>query len=208
MAAFAGALTSAIPVIEKVISAIWPSSSDKNKKKTKQDADAAPGVASLKQLSSDALKSLSGQLSLVANLLESCLPAEDAIVGMQAVLKANNKGQLSGDDKLTLKKEWDNVKKNLKKISDKDTVKSVQALNDTFTRTTFMKVLNADTDGIDEDMKDWSLAPLTTDVDTLYGYLDAVNDVAVQVIVGISQGLTDASAAQAKPAAKTDKAAD
>lgn len=201
MAAFAGALTSAIPIVEKVISAIWPSS-DKNKK-TKKDATDSPAVSALKQSSGEALKSVSDQLSLVSTVLESCFPAEDAVVSMQAVLAANGKGELSGDDKLAVKKWWDAAKKEIKKISDKDTTKAVQVLEDTFTRATFLKVINADTDGIDEDIKEWALIPLGKDLDKLYGYLDAVNDVAVQVAAGISQGLAKLSAAQSKPSPKS-----
>lgn len=89
MAAFASALTSAIPIVEKVISAIWPPS-DKSKKTTK-DATDTPAVSALKQSSSEALKSVSDQLSVVATLLESCFPAEDAVVSMQAVLGAKAK---------------------------------------------------------------------------------------------------------------------
>jgi hypothetical protein len=201
MAAFAAALTSAIPIVEKVISAIW-SSSDKSKK-TKKDATDAPAVSALKQSSGEALKSVSDQLSLVSTVLEACFPAEDAVVSMQAVLAANGKGTLSDDDKLALQKWWDNAKKGIQKISDKDTIKSVKALDDTFTRSTFLKVIDADTDDIDEDLKRWAVGPLTKDLDKIYGLLDAVNDVAVQVALGISQGLEKLSAAQNKPSDKS-----
>ena len=85
------------------------------------------------------------------------------------------------------------------KITDKDTIKSVKVLDDTFTRTTFLRVINASTDDIDEDIKRWALVPLAKDLDKLYGYLDSVNDVAVQITVGISQGLEKLSASQNKP---------
>jgi hypothetical protein len=202
MAAFAAALTSAIPVIDKIVSAIWP---DPSKKKTKDQA--SPAVSDLKAASADALKSVSEELSVVATLLDACLPAEDSIVSMRAVLNANDKGTLSEADKLSLQKWWKNVKRQIKKISDAGTKKSVEALSDIFTKATFLEVINADTDSIDVDMTQWSLGPLTKDVESLYRSLNKVNTIASQVVGDISAGLMKLSAAQKKttPAPKGTK---
>jgi hypothetical protein len=198
MAAFASALATAVPVIDKIVSAIWPSG-DSKKKKAKDEA--APAVSSLKDASSEALRSLSDELSIIATLLEACLPAEDGVVSIQAVLRANRKGELSESDKLIIKKSWDLIKNNLKKIGDKETKKAVDEISDVFTRSTFLDVVNAGTDDIEEDLKAWALADLKNDVDVLYGYLNKVNRVAVQVVSGISSGLGKLSASQSKKSA-------
>ncbi len=199
MAAFASALATAIPVIDKIVSAIWPSG-DSKKKKGKDDAGSA--VSSLKEESGDALKTLSEELSVIATLLEACLPAEDGMVSIQAVLRANKRGELSESDKLTIKKSWDLVKANLKKIGDKETKEAVDEISDVFTRSTFLDVVNADPDDIEEDLKAWALAELSKDVDVLHGYLNKVNKVAVVVVTGISGGLGKLSASQNKKPAK------
>jgi hypothetical protein len=197
MAAFAAALTSAIPLVEKVVSAIWPA--DPKKSKNKNDANNA--VAPLKQASAEALKSLSDQLSLVGGLLEACFPAQDALTTMRAVLKASNKGPLSDDDKFVLQRSWTDAKNKIKKMSDRDTVKAIRALEDVFTRTTFLKLVNASTDDIDADIKAWAVTSLAKDVETIWGYLDAVDDVAVQVTAEVAQGLAKLGSDQKKPAA-------
>ena len=192
MAAFAAALTTAIPVIDKIVSAIWP----KDARKSKTDATSA--VSDLKQESGAALKSLSDELSLLATLLESCLPAEDGIVSMRAVLNATKKGALCDDDKLTIQKSWDLVKDNIKEIKDKQKA-AVNAISDEFTKSTFLEVINADLSSIDEDLKKWAFDPLRQDVNDLYKILNKVNKVAPQVIAGISLGLGRLSATQSKP---------
>jgi hypothetical protein len=195
MAAFASALA-AVPVIEKIISAIWPAG-DKSKK-TKQEASNVPAVSALAQASSDALKSASDQLALVSTVIDSCFVAEDDIVRMQAVLEATADGALTEDDKLALQKWWDEAKKKIDRISDKDTLKSVKALDDVFTRTTFLKVINANTDAVDQDLKKWSIKPLWKDLAKVSDALDDVNTVAVQVIAGLGNGLAKLAAAQTK----------
>jgi uncharacterized protein YoxC len=200
MAAFATALTTAIPVIDKIVSAIFPKDKDK---KSKDDAISV--VAPIKSASGDALQSVSEELSLIAKLLASCLRAEDGIVIMKAVLETNKIGDLSAADKLTIRKSWSVVKKNLKEISDKDTKKLVGAISDVFTKSTFLEVINADTDSIDGDIKEkeWALEPLGRDVDELHKSLDKVNTVAVQVVDSLADGLEKLSTAQSKkPAPK------
>ena len=196
MAAFAAALTTAIPVIDKIVSTIWPSGDKKDTKKSKTDA--ASAVSDLKEESGGALKSLSDELLLLATLLESCLPAEDGIVSMRAVLNATRKGALCDDDKLTIQKSWDLVKANIKEIKDKQKT-AVSAISDEFTKSTFLEVVNANLNDIDEDLKKWAFDPLRQDVNDLYKSLNKVNKVAPQVIAGISVGLGKLSATQTKP---------
>ncbi|MGA8028548.1 MAG: hypothetical protein WB992_15500 [Bryobacteraceae bacterium] len=197
MAAFAGALTAAIPVIDKIVKAIFPGS--EREKKTKKEAKDA--VADEKSASGAALRSVSDELQLIATLLEYCLPAEDGIVSIRAVLEANKAGNLSPADQLTIRKSWRAVKKNLGKISDNETKKAVKGISDVFTKSTFLEVIDADTDSIDQDIGGtgpWALGPLGTEVSKLYDLLNEVNKVAGRVVGGISDELGKLSTAQSK----------
>jgi hypothetical protein len=201
MAAFAGALAAAIPVIDKIVTAIWPKGDDK-KRVVKKDATSA--VSAQKDASVTALKSVGEELSIIATLLESCLPAEDGVVSMRGVLEANKGGALGEADKAAIRRSWASVKRNIKQISDKQTKTAVELIGDVFTKSTFLDVINADIDGTDEDVKDWATDQLIKDVNGLYKCLNQANKVAAQVIAGIAVGLKQASDAQKKkPAATT-----
>jgi hypothetical protein len=199
MAGFAGALAAAIPVIEKVVAAIWP---DPTRAKKKDAAEKT--VATQKSESGDALKKVGDELTTVADLLEQCLPAEDGIVVIKAVLEANKGGVLTREDKLTIDIALDAVKK----IADitQETKKAVRTITDEFTKRTFLKVIEAKTSGIDEALKALNLNVLAVEVDKLYVILNDVNQVAAQVVGGIAQGLGTASAEQKKPAPAKDLA--
>jgi len=198
MAAFA--LATAIPVIDKIVTAIFPKPGDKEKKTKKEATDA---VAADKSSSAAALKALGDELTLVAQLLTSCLPAEDGIVRMKAFLDAKKAEKLTKSDELAIQKGWDIVKESLQDIKQKETKTAVSALSDEFTKSTFLDVINADTKGIDSDLKAWAMDELRDDVNELYKALNKVNKVASQVIGGLAKELTKASTAQGKTSGAT-----
>lgn len=191
------ALAAAIPVIGEIVKTIF-GNKDKDKK-TKKEADAA--VAPEKNASSAALKSISDELSLIGILLEYCLPAEDGIVIIKAVLEANKTGDLSSADKRVIKRSWKLVGTNLSKAREKDIVKTVNGITDEFTKNTFLDVINADTDSIGQDIEgsgEWALGPLKDDVNQLHDLLKKINKVGGRVVGGIAVELGKLAVAQKK----------
>lgn len=191
------AIAAAIPVIEKIIQTIFPQHAEKNIKGPTKDA-----INRTKAESSTALKLVGDELTTISTLLEQCLPAEDGMVTIKAVLDGNEDGELTHADLAEIGRAWKTVTQNLSRI---DKVK-LDGISDTSTKRKFLDIINADTnattqaiaDSKDADTKTKIRAQkeLATSMSGLHKALLEVNLVAGTVIGEIASELIKLSEEQ------------
>ena len=196
------AIAAAIPVVEKIIETIFKPND------TKAKAKANEAVKGEKDQSSAALKSVSDELATISLLLEQCLPAEDAIVTIKGVLDGTGTEELTHSDLSVINRSWHTLLQNLSRINKL----KVDNISDVYTQRIFLNVIDQDTDGVTQTIKD-SADPdqrtrataqrsLAQDMKALHDALVEVNKVGGTVIGEIANELSKLSVAQ-----KGDKAA-
>lgn len=192
------AIAAAIPVIEKIIQTIFPHKTDKDKIK----GPAKDAIEKAKGESSAALKLVGSELDTISKLLEQCLPAEDGMVSIVAVLDANDGGELTHADLKIIGRAWDAVTENLGRV---DKVK-LEGISDVSTKRKFLNILNADTKATTQAIKDSedgdaktkrrAQRDLAAGMNALHKALLEVNMIAGTVIGEVASELLKASAEQ------------